>query len=101
MEGVLCSASFRKFFSKVLNNGKTLNSFIKLISENISLVNKEISLGRLDFEVDDAFPLEELGCSSRFNTVFTEPYYNSAQKYEVRYQTHDLHVVTIILYPTS
>lgn len=101
MDGVLCSAAFQQFFSKVLNNGKSLESYISLISENISLVSKEISLGRLDFEVDETFPLQELGCSSRVNTVFSEPYYNTAQKHERRYQTHDLHVVTIILYPSS
>ncbi len=101
MDGVLCSSGFRKFFSGVLTRAETLSELIKLLGDSIPMISKEISLGRLDFEVDANFSLEELGTDSRQYTVFTEPYYNTAGKIERRYKTHDNGNVLITLYPSS
>ena len=101
MEGVLCSNSFKQFFNSILNNADTLSKLISLLGEQLHLISKEISLGRLNFEVDTHFTLDELGTKVRRYTVFTEPYYNSAYKMERRYKTVDNGSVMIELYPSS
>lgn len=101
MDGVLCSRNFQKFFSVILENAENLSDLITLLGENLSLINKEVSIGRLNFEVDTHFSLNEIGTETRRYTVFSEDYYNSAFVMERRFKTLDKGSVLVQIYPTS
>ncbi len=99
MDGVLCSEGFQRFFSNVLSNSETLSELINELAINIPMISKEIFLGRLDFKVDDSFSIDELGTDSRYCSVFSEERFNTENKVEKNYLTHDGSNVRITLYP--
>ncbi|MBR6044665.1 MAG: GGDEF domain-containing protein [Ruminococcus sp.] len=101
MDGVLCSSNFQEFFSRIVDNADTLSQLISLLGDNFHLISKEISVGRLNFEVDEHFSLEEIGTSRRRYTLFTEDYYNSASVMQRHFKAIDNGSVLIEMYPTS
>ena len=101
MDGVLCSKNFREFFGIILENADSLSALIELLRDNLSLINKEVSIGRLNFEVDKHFALEELGTEEMSCTIFSEDHYNPLEKMERRFKTMDNGSVYIELYATS
>ena len=101
MDGVLCSTNFQKFFKNIISASEGLAEFISALKENIPLISREVSIGRLNFEASEEFTLEELGMDDRRATIFTEPYYNSANVTQRRFKSHDNGNVLIEIYPTS
>ena len=100
MDGVLCSPGFMKFFTSVLTEAETLSELIKLLGDTIHIISDEISLGRLDFEVDSGISLEELGTDSRSKTVFCVDH-DPDVKLEKHFATHDGGDVCVTVYPSA
>jgi len=99
MDGLLCSEGFRKFFSKIIDGAPTVSEFLEVLTEEMPLISQELSLGRIDLEVDRSLMSDEQGTEAKDQTIFSSGSYNYDCKFERTFTTGDNGLIHITAFP--